>query len=171
MRKVKALFVVVGIALAALGVVQARQTPGRGPATLTGVDYAEIQRIYARYAQGYDLCAEQGMAWARVFTPDGVFVAGGRVIEGRQKLAEFAKCPDGVARRPTQHWMSNPLITPSAEGATGSAYVMQVNTIDPKLSTSGGRYEDVFVKGPEGWAIKKRTYIPPTRPAAATPPE
>ena len=170
MRNVTALFVV-GIALVALGGVQARQTPSHEAATLTGVDYAEIQRLYARYAQAYDLCAEQGLAWAKVFTPDGVFVAAGRVIEGRQKLAEFAKCPDGLTIRPTQHWMSNPLITPSAEGATGSAYVMQVNSLDPKLSTSGGRYEDVFVKGPDGWAIKKRTYIAAPRPAAATPPQ
>ena len=170
MRNVTALFLV-GIALAAFGVAQARQTPSREPGTLTGVDYAEIQRLYARYAQGFDLCGEQGLAWARVFTPDGVFVAGGRVIEGRQKLAEFAKCPDGLTIRPTQHWMSNPLITPTPGGATGSAYVMQVNALDPKLSTSGGRYEDVFVKGPEGWAIKKRTYIPAARPAASTKPD
>lgn len=168
-KKMKALFVF-GIALVALGDVQAQQRSGGGSA-LTGVDYAEIQQLYARYAQAFDLCAEQGMAWARVFTPDGVFVAGGRTIEGREKLAAFAKCPDGMTKRPTQHWLSNPLITPSPEGATGSAYVMQVHTTDPKLTSSGGRYEDVIVKGPEGWAFKKRTHIPGPRPPAATRPE
>jgi hypothetical protein len=108
------------------------------------------------------------MVFARVFAPDGVFVLpGGKVMEGREQLAAFARCPAGVTRRPTQHWMGNALILPAAEGATGSAYVMQVNSAEPKLATSGGRYEDVFTKGPEGWVIKKHTYIAAPRPSAA----
>jgi hypothetical protein len=35
-----------------------------------------------------------------------------------------------------------------------------VNAAEPKLSSSGNRYEDVFVKGPQGWAIKKHMVIP-----------
>ena len=171
MRNQMKALLVFGIALVVLAGVQAQQRSSNTSGTLTGQDYAEIQQLYTRYAHAYDLCVDQGMAWARVFTPDGVFLAGGRTYEGRQKLAEFAKCPEGMTRRPTQHWLSNPMITPSAEGATGSAYVMQVHSTDRTITSSGGRYEDVIVKGPEGWAFKKRTHIPGPRPAAATRPE
>src|SRR5262245_13181666 len=158
------------VALLAVAGLQAQRPSTKGSGTLTGVDYAEIQRLYYQYAWAYDSCAENGQAFARVFTPDGVFVAGGRVIEGRAKLAEFAKCPDRMSLRPTQHWIGNVLIMPSPEGATGSAYVMQVNTAEPKLSTSGGRYEDIIGKGPDGWAINERADGPAPRPAASTRP-
>jgi hypothetical protein len=149
---------------AAFGRAQA-QPNGEG-ATLTALDYAELQRIYAAYAHHYDSCADNGQAFARLFTPDGVFVLpNGRVIEGREKLAEFARCPAGVTRRPTQHWMSNVFISAAPEGATGVAYVMQVSAAEPKLTSSGNRYEDVFVKGPQGWAIKKHMVIPTISPA------
>ena len=51
------------------------------------------------------------------------------------------------------------------------AYVMQVNTAEPKLSTSGNRYEDVFVKGPDGWAFKKHAVVPTPRGPAPTAPQ
>jgi ketosteroid isomerase-like protein len=153
------ILLVAGMLFVAFGHAQA-QSNGEG-GSLTALDYAEIQRIYAAYAHNYDSCADNGQAFARLFTPDGVFVLpNGRAIEGREKLAEFARCPSGVTRRPTQHWLSNVFISPAPEGATGTAYVMQVNAAEPKLSSSGNRYEDIFVKGPQGWAIKKHMVIP-----------
>ena len=131
MLRVKTLGVIV--ALLAAGGLQAQRSTSASP-TLTGVDYAEIQRLYYQYAWGFDSCAEKGQAFARVFTPDGTFVLpGGKVIQGRDKLAEFAKCPDGMTIRPTQHWIGNVLIMPSPEGATASAYVMQVNSAEHAL--------------------------------------
>ena len=161
---------VMGMILAALGHAQAQQTSGT--ATLTALDYAEIQRLYGAYAHTYDSCADNGQAFARLFTPDGVFsLPGGRALAGREQLTEFARCPAGVTRRPTQHWIGSIFISPAPDGASGTAYVMQVNAAEPKLSTSGNRYEDVFVKGPQGWAFKKHSVVPTPRAAAPTAPQ
>ena len=163
--------VIAGVLFVHVATAQAQQPPSN-PATLTALDYAEIQRLYAAYAHTYDSCADNGLAFARLFTPDGVFVLpNGRALEGREKLTEFARCPAGVTRRPTQHWLSNVMITPAPEGAAGTAYVMQVNAAEPKLSTSGNRYEDVIVKGPDGWAFKKHTVVPTVRVPAPTAPQ
>lgn len=161
----------IGIVLGALGNAHA-QAPDKKPATLTALDYAEIQSLYGKYAHYYDSCAENGLAFARLFTPDGVFVLpGGRLLEGREKLAEFARCPAGVSRRPTQHWIASIMIVPAAEGAAGTAYVMQVNAAEPKLSSSGNRYEDIIVKGPDGWAFKKHMVVPTLKKPAPTTPQ
>jgi hypothetical protein len=95
---------------------------------------------------------------------------GGRAIEGREELTEFARYPAGVTRRPTQHWIASIMILPAAEGAAGTAYVMQVNAAEPKLATSGNRYEDTFVKGPDGWSFKRHSVVPTLKgPAPNTP--
>lgn len=155
--------------LSALGQAQAQSSGG---GALTALDYAEIQRLYGAYAHTFDSCADNGQAFARLFAPDGVFILpNGRTIEGREKLTEFARCPAGVTRRATQHWLGSIFISPAPEGATGTAYVMQVNAAEPKLATSGNRYEDIFVKGPQGWAFKKHSVIPTVRPAATTAPQ
>jgi hypothetical protein len=162
----------VGLALSALGGAQAQQGSGKASATLTALDYAEIQSLYGRYAHYFDTCADNGLAFARLFTRDGQFIQpDGRVLEGREKFAELARCPAGVTRRPTQHWIGSIAIVPAAEGAAGSAYVMQVNPAEPKLLTSGNGYEDIFAKGPDGWGFKRHTVVPTLRkqPAPAAP--
>jgi uncharacterized protein (TIGR02246 family) len=161
----------VGVLLVHAVAAQAQQQRSSTGA-LTALDYAEIQRLYGAYAHTYDSCAENGQAFASLFTPDGVFVLpNGSTMEGREKLVAFARCPAGVTRRPTQHWIASIYISPAPEGATGVAYVAQVNTAEPKLATSGNRYEDVFVKGPNGWAIKRHSVIPTPRPPAPTAPQ
>src|SRR5262245_17117099 len=155
----------------ALGVgAHAQEQRGKGMA-LTALDHAEIQRLYAEYAHTYDGCTDNGQAFARLFAPDGVFILpDGRALEGREKLVEFARCPAGVTRRATQHWIGSVLIKPAPEGAWATAYVMQVNAAEPKLSSSGTRYETVFVKGPDGWAFKKHAAVrAPRGPAPTTP--
>lgn len=42
-------------------------------------------------------------------------------------------------------------LTPSKDGVRGLAY----------LRDNGGRYEDLYVKTPEGWRIQERVYVPP----------
>lgn len=140
--------------------VQAQQQRARG--SLTALDYVEIQQLYGRYSIGFD--TGNGEMFARAFTSDGIFELPNGPIEGRQKLSEFAGKP-GSNKGPTNvfHVVSNVTIQPSAEGATGTAYVLLVNLGQggkPSALTGGGVYRDVFVKGPEGWQIKKRTYLP-----------
>src|SRR5215510_4585895 len=127
--KVVVVALAVGMALGMLGVLAVAQAQSqRARASLTALDYAEIQQLYARYAIGFD--SGNGDLFARAFTADGTFVypvddanhsefrngPGGLVIVGRQKLAEFAA--SGTNKGPTNvaHTVTNPLIEPSAEG-------------------------------------------------------
>ena len=48
------------------------QQVGQTAPTLTALDYAEINQLYARYAFGADTGTNDGDMWARVFTEDGV---------------------------------------------------------------------------------------------------
>jgi len=155
--KVALALIVPALVLVAL---QAQQQRTKG--SLTALDYAEIQQLYGRYAIGID--SANGEMFARAFTPDGTFHAPNNVIDGREKLAEFAKRPTSN-KGPTnvRHVVSNVTIEPSPEGATGTAYVLLVNIGEsgkPSGLTGGGIYRDTFVKSAEGWRIKTRTYQP-----------
>ena len=171
MRKGMAILAVtVLVVFAGLAVAWAQLQP-RPPGSLTALDYQEIQQLYGRYAIGYD--TGNGELWARAFTADGTFVLpGGKTLDGRQQLAEFAAAP-GNDKGPTNvfHVNSNITIEPSREGATATAYVLLVNlgaNGKPSTLTGGGIYRDQFVKTSEGWRIKKRIYqpahsVPPTK--------
>ena len=161
---------IVGLSVLVLGVLQAQQ---RASGSLTALDYAEIQQLYGRYSVGYD--SGNGEMYARAFTADGVFQMPNMMLEGRQKLTEFAARPGGN-KGPTNvlHAVMGSTIEPSPEGAVGIAYVLLVNIGEagkPSSVTGGGVYRDTFVKGPEGWRIKKRIYQPAhSVPAAKTAP-
>jgi hypothetical protein len=57
-----------------------------------------------------------------------------------------------------RHFITNHVIEPSAEGATGKVYLMVVDCEEGQPSSIyiGGHYEDVYVKTPAGWRIKRR---------------
>jgi hypothetical protein len=139
----------------------------RAPA-LTAADYTEIQQLVARYGHAVDTHADNGFAYADLFAPDGVF--GGNTsgtTKGRDDLAALAKKtqPEKGGPSYTRHFLTNVIITPSPEGATGSQYLVAIDVGgDGKPSTivHGGRYEDVYVKTPQGWRFKSRRLIPST---------
>jgi hypothetical protein len=118
--------------------------------TLTPQDYADIQQVYARYYHTID--AGNSEAWADTFTSDGVF---NTTTRGRDAL--IASNRRGGSNRPLRHWHSNLTIEPTAEGAKGSVYVMQIDitTKPPSISTYS-RYDDTLVKTPQGWRFKVR---------------
>jgi hypothetical protein len=160
MSKLNVLLLALALPVLVLAALQAQQQRTRG--SLTALDYAEIQQLYGRYAIGYD--SGNGEMFARAFTADGRFNLPNDVIAGREKLAEFAGRPGGN-KGPTNvlHVVSNVTIEPSAEGATGTAYVLLVNiggSGKPSALTGGGIYRDTFVKSADGWRIKSRTYLP-----------
>ena len=159
--------------LATLAAVQARQS--RGGAALTGEDYAEIQQLSARYGQAIDSCADNGYEYARLYTPDGVFVdmwsddaikQGGTRWQGREKLREIAAganfggpgCTSTRFNGSVSHLILNLVITPSPEGARGNSYLVELGGRDPNRIQRLGNYEDVYVKTPEGWRFKTRTH-------------
>jgi len=55
--------------------------------------------------------------------------------------------------------MTNQVITPTAEGATGRVYLMQLGVKGPGSIERHGGYEDIYVKTAQGWRIKQRTNL------------
>jgi hypothetical protein len=154
--------------------VQAQQSRGKIQ-KLTGEDYAEIQMLSAKYGQAIDSCADNGYAYADLYTPDGVFIdmwtdkaiaAGGEKWSGREKLREISSganvtgspCTSPRFNGSVSHLILNVVIAPSAEGATGNAYMVELGGRDPNRITRMGNYEDVYVRTPNGWRFKTRTH-------------
>jgi len=157
------------LALSSTGVLVAQQRTARAAKspTLTAADYLEIKQLVARYSYALDEVSGNGEAFARLFTSDGVFKVKGSSeseVKGRQKLAAFAR---GDIKNQGPLWVhdfvTNHIIQPSPQGATGSVYVVGIEIAEsgnPGVIQTGGRYEDVYEKTSEGWRIKARTLVP-----------
>jgi hypothetical protein len=157
--------------------VTSGQTPP-SDAALTEQDRAEIQLLVNRYAAALSSCAAQ--EYSELFTPDGVFASddfrGARHREiygtsarlvGRAKLVELVQTEEHCLRAPSNAAVAagtatsprpapRVSITATPDGATGTVSL-----------GNGGRYEDVYVRTPEGWRFKSRTVHMP--PASAEP--
>lgn len=166
-----ALAVVAGYAGGRLGRDESAHAQSAG---LTALDYQEITQLINRYAYGIDTCGGNGYEYANVFTADGVFVdrnsdagfaAGGRVLaRGREALATLVGggsrgCATKLVWTDWSHLMLNHEITPTAEGATGRVYLVQLGMNGPGSVERHGGYEDVYVRTSEGWRIKSRTHV------------
>src|SRR5215468_7820689 len=156
--------------LIVLCAVASRSALGQTPRALTALDYFEIQQLVAKYARAIDTCSNNGYDYADLYTPDGVFlpmVNGKSVpgIQGREKLAEVS---DGGSKgcknvpwieQGVHHIYVNHIITPTAEGATGTVDMMMIGLNgDPNKIESDGYYEDLYVKTAQGWRFKQRTH-------------
>jgi hypothetical protein len=142
---------------ASLGRAQQKVTGG----SLTAADYVEIQQLVARYGYAVDTHADNGYAYADLFTADGVF---GKT-QGREALAELARTTQKERGGPayTRHFLTNVIIYPIPEGARGSQYLMALDVSEggkPSSIVHGGRYDDVYVKTPAGWRFKSRQFYP-----------
>jgi hypothetical protein len=157
MRNVtRAAVLILAVTTVAVSTVVAKQakTP-----TLSTQDYVEIQQLYARYNDTVDKGKAEG--WAKTFTADGVWKSGTRTISGYDALLTFIKTTIEGYAGAVRHWNSNLVITPSAEGATGTVFFMMVRVgggSTPPTTTSTGLYEDTLVKTPEGWRFKRRQF-------------
>jgi hypothetical protein len=137
-------------------------------AKLTAQDYLDIQQLVARYAYAMDSGADNGFAYADLFTADGEFVSPSGTIKGREALAEAGRAGFVNGHKPVlgvSHFIANNVVTPSAQGATGKQYVVLVNIGDTdkpggSFSDVGGHYEDAYVKTAQGWKFKRREYVP-----------
>ena len=159
MSKLKYVIIAVLLAIPAGWAVHAQKSR---PATLTAADYIEIQQLVARYSYALDMHGGDGSAYAALFTRDGSF---GTEAKGTAQLAELAAQTNKDRSGPkyTRHFVTNVVITPSPAGATGRSFLVGLDvseTGQPTTITHGGHYDDVYVKTPEGWRIKSRTYTP-----------
>jgi hypothetical protein len=145
------------------------------PASLSGTDYAEIQRLSAQYSQAIDSCANNGYAYADLYTADGVFVdmwsenaikQGGTRWQGREKLREIASganfggpgCTSPRFNGSVSHLILSLVIVPTTEGAAGNAYLVELGGRGPGSIERLGNYEDLYVRTPDGWRFKSRTH-------------
>ena len=159
-RTVSAAFV--AVIVAGFAALAQAQPSGVRPATLSTQDYIDIQQLYARYAQLIDSGDAEG--WANTFTPDGVFNNSSR---GHDALVQFVHdWRDKRRGASLRHWNSNLVVTPSANGTSGSIYMqlLDISTKQP-TATASYRYEDALVKTAVGWRFKTRVLHRDAAPA------
>src|SRR5262245_24300833 len=92
---------------------------GTAAGTLTPQDYADLQQLYSQYYLTID--AGDSEAWADTFTADGVF----NNVRGHDALVESNR--RGGTNKPLRHLHSNLKLVPTAEGADGHVYVVQID--------------------------------------------
>lgn len=132
---------------------------------LTAQDYVEIEQLYAKYNHAID--GGDAAGWADTFTPDGVF---NKRFTGRDALMGFIKTWSTGGGNARRHWNSNLKITGTADGASGSVYLILWNVgVKPQTIMTTGMYADVLVKTPNGWRFKTRDVIADVVPAPAAP--
>jgi hypothetical protein len=138
------------VAMASVGSAQTK--------TLTEKDRTEIRQLVDNYVTFLDGC--KASEYANLFTADGSFISGPRgTMTGPEKLASLVTSerfcqPGATARSAMSHAFSKVVIEPTATGAMGKVYLP-----GREPNTSGGHYEDLYVKTPDGWKFKSRTYL------------
>ena len=145
-------------------------------ATLTAMDYIEIQQLVNAYGQDIDTCTNNGYDYADLYTSDGEFgiapdweATPKRTIKGREALAEIdGHGPDGCRDPKTSmgygitHVIIALVITPSETGATATSMLLALGVgHNPHQVERQGGYKDVYVKTPDGWRIKTRWHVFP----------
>jgi len=148
----------------------AQNRAASSPRELTALDYIEIQQLVAKYARAIDTCSNNGYDYADLFTPDGAFIPSfdgkpGTPIQGRERLAEVSGggsrgCKNvGWIVQGVRHLYVNHIITPTAEGATGTVDMLMIGLGgDPNKIEYDGYYEDTYVKTARGWRFKQRLH-------------
>jgi hypothetical protein len=148
-------------------------------ATLTAQDYLDIQQLVNRYAFAIDTCSNNGYDYADLFASDGFFQPEqegklGAKFQGRERLAEASGggsrgCKNvGWIVQGVKHLYVNHIITPTAEGATGTVDMLMIGLgNDPYRIRHEGYYEDTYVRTSQGWRFKLRVHHVPSPPATA----
>jgi 3-phenylpropionate/cinnamic acid dioxygenase small subunit len=125
---------------------------------LTADDYIQIQQLYAAYAHALD--TGQGEKFAATFVEDGEFTGGrptGRANEVRTPRRGKEALTEMGSRGGTRHFTANLIITPTADGAKGSCYLLLFNARNiPATISETAIYDDTLVKTAQGWKFKKR---------------
>ena len=150
----------VGIAVVCGGAWIAAQG---GSKTLTAQDFVDIQQLYAKY--NWTLDAGDAEGYAATFTPDGVF----NNNVGHDAIVKFANTFHAGLGAHVHHWNTNLMILPTADGASGSVYLVLVDfATKPASIATSATYADELVKTAQGWRFKKRAtkgdVAPPAKP-------
>ena len=173
------------IAIAALSVLvvgfsgTSAQQPTSPTPVLTPLDYLEIEQLVYRYGYALDTGADNGSGYADLYADDATFTGtnqgpSGRTYQGRERLAALAR---GGKRGPNfmSHWVTNVVVEPAPGGAIGKTYVGIFDIGNGGNGAKsrvdhGGLYNDVYVKTPQGWRFKSRSFFESTSGAPVQPP-
>jgi hypothetical protein len=133
---------------------------------LSPEDYIEILQLINEYPRDVDPGSVRDASW--MFTKDAhsTGMTGGAPLTTPQDHKYFyggLVGPEGQARKGgDRHFNTSPVIIGLPDGtARGSSYMMQVTLKQkggkPEIDLMG-KYEDLYVKTPEGWRIKERIW-------------
>jgi SnoaL-like protein len=149
-----------GLLLTAVVRAQQRGIGSAPVPTLGPQDYLDIQQLVSSYPYGLDGNTDNGASYANLFAPGGVF--GRPRTEGRDNLAALAnREPHGANY--VRHFITNHVIEPAPGGAVGKEYAVIIDIGEngnPGRIFLGGRYDDEYVKTPQGWKFRMRTFTP-----------
>jgi hypothetical protein len=168
------LVVMLGALLVGAGWVSA-QNPTTSRPRIHADDFIEIQQALWRNHQGFDFAtSDNADMWLRSFAPDAELHNGGRIIKGEDGIRGFAlDYYQTNPERRMRHWTSTFTVTPTAEGATLSAFWMitvSETAKGPMRLGGSGRYETTMVKVADGsWRIKKHVVFGDGAIVAAAP--
>lgn len=124
-------------------------------------DIIEIHQLLSLYGHVGDMppSPEKSELQKQVYTSDAVLdmseLGFGRV-EGLDAIREWGKVAEAQERRAGAHLMTNVYVYEE----NGQTRVRSKFAIPVGEFWSGGDYEDVVVKGPEGWRIRERILRP-----------
>ena len=131
---------------------------------LSPEDYIEILQLQSMYARSVDPGSVRDASW--VFSEDARSVLAGPPMLKPVDYKNFYStlvAPDGQASiGGVRHFNSTPVIIGIPDGtARGSVYMVGIRWREgeslPEVQLFG-KYEDVYVKTPEGWRIKSRIW-------------
>jgi hypothetical protein len=179
-----------GAGLVISAAAAAQQSRARSGPSLSPLDYVEIRQLVNRYAFALDTGSNNGYDYADLYSADGEFMR--PYARGREQLAAFAR-GSRLGSANTVHYVMNHVIEPTADGAAGKAYLIELNWDVPggqgrgqgqgpnvsgwdlvgrkagELAGTAGHYEDVYVRTPDGWRFRKREFVSSQSGSAPSP--
>lgn len=133
---------------------------------LSPEDYIEILHLINEYPRDVDPGAVRDASWMFAKDARSTGMTGGAPLTTPQDHKYFYGNligPEGQARKGgNRHFNTSPVIIGLPDGtARGSSYMMQVTLKQkggkPEIDLMG-KYEDLYVKTPEGWRMKERIW-------------
>jgi len=125
-------------------------------------DMASIRQLYARAAMAFDSGADDGQAYARLFTDTAsVQDERGETRSGHAALASWAAGDGSKTERLANHFVYTIRLTRAGDRISGQAYVI-VATLGGQgrqtIVDTAGTYRDEIVRTPDGWRFASRRF-------------
>ncbi len=131
----RVMLIATALATGLVAALNGQSKPAAKPMTLTPMDYVEIRQLVNRYAFAVDTGNNNGYDYADLFSADGEFMR--PYARGREQLAALAR-GGKLGPNNTVHYIMNHVIEPTADGAIGREYLIELNwDIAPAQAAAG----------------------------------